>query len=64
MSNKHLQLTPHAIRGTVTAWWYEEEKGISVVQEFRDKNGMLHITESILLPWTSIRGALKRKDKP
>lgn len=54
MSDKDLLRTSHAIRGTTMVWWYEEEKGICVV-------GM--VGQTVVIPWRSIRGALKRKDK-
>jgi hypothetical protein len=63
MSTQHLQLKPHKIRGTATAWWYEEEKGISIVQEHWE--AAVHIsTDSTTIPWQAIRDALARKDKP
>lgn len=58
MSNKDLKCEPHAIRGTETAWWYEEEEGVCVVVELAQG------TRQITIPWASLRGALKRKDKP
>ena len=52
------QRKSHAIRGTKTAWWYEEAKGICVVAE------SVGPTQLIFIPWASLRGALKRKDRP
>lgn len=63
MSNHHLQLKAHKIRGTKTAWWYEEEQGISVVQEHWEAS--VHIsTDATMIPWHAIRKALARKDRP
>jgi hypothetical protein len=65
MSDTHLQLEPHPIRGTESAWWYEDEKGICVVMECRDANGrLLADTLQATIPWRSLRGAVRRKDKP
>lgn len=58
MSEKHLQSKPHAIRNRHDAWWYEEEKGISVIVEPNAK------TTTIRIPWKSLEGALKRLKKP
>lgn len=64
MADKHLSLKPHAIRGTKSAWWYEESKGICLVQECRDvRGGLLADTRQVTIPWDSLRGALKRKDR-
>jgi hypothetical protein len=57
MSTKHLQLKPHAIRDTKTAWWYEENKGIAVIVE--PNSQYTHVN----IPWESLRKALHRKDK-
>ena len=58
MSNQHLHRKPHAIRGTQTAWWYEDAKGIYVVVE------AVPAIQCITIPWAYLRGALKRKDRP
>ena len=64
MSNKHLKLTPHKIAHDPTVKWYEEPKGIWVVQEhYRAKDGLYLGTRSVMIPWRAIRGALKRKDR-
>ena len=64
MSNKHLKLTPHKIAHDPTAWWYEEAKGIFVVQDYyRAKDGLYLGTRSVVIPWRAIRAALKKKDK-
>lgn len=58
MSDTDLQRTPHPIRQTKTAWWYEDELGLYVVVEAS------RVTRQIFIPWASVRGALRRKDKP
>jgi hypothetical protein len=63
MSNIHLHCNPHAVKGDKTAWWYEEPKGICVVQEFYDDAGGTLATRFVTIPWASIRGALARKDR-
>ena len=64
MSNQHLKRTPHKIAHDPTAWWYEEDKGIYVVQEYyRAKDGLYLGTRSVVIPWRAVRAALKRKDK-
>ncbi len=63
MSTKHLHRKPHKIRGTSTAWWYEEAKGVCVVVEHWEAGN--HIcTDSTTIPWKSLEGALARKAQP
>lgn len=57
MSVNDLQPEPHKIRKRKDAWWYEEEKGLCIVVEPQDR------TMTIEIPWASLRGALRRKDK-
>ena len=33
MSNKHLHIHPHDIKGTKRFWWYDDIKGITVVMQ-------------------------------
>ena len=64
MSDRHLQLRGHKIAHDPTAWWYEEDKGIWVVQEYyRAKDGLYLGTRSVVIPWRAVRAALKRKDQ-
>jgi len=64
MSEKHLKQTPHTIIHDPKAWWYEEDQGIWVVQEYyRAKDGLYMGTRSVVIPWRAIRAALGRKDK-
>ena len=64
MSNQHLKSTPHTIAHDPTVKWYEEPKGIWVVQEYyRAKDGLYLGTRSVVIPWRAIRAALKRKDQ-
>ena len=64
MSNEHLKPKPHTIAHDPTAWWYEEDKGIWVVQEYyRAKDGLYLGTRSVVIPWRAVRAALKRKDQ-
>ena len=64
MSNQHLKRTPHKIAHDPTVKWYEEPKGIWVVQEYyRAKDGLYLGTRSVVISWRAIRAALKRKDK-
>lgn len=58
MSEKHLKGTPHKIRGTETAWWYEEPKGLCLVVECPGSQGA--VTRQITIPWHAILGAVKR----
>ena len=63
MSDKHLQLKPHAVRGSKKqAWWYEEPNGISVAQQVWSKESFLTVRVA-KIPWREIRRALARKDK-
>ena len=57
MSNKHLSLEPHKIRGREDAWWYEEAKGINMVVEPQEQ------TVQIVIPWKAIKYALARKEQ-
>jgi len=59
MANKHLQLAPHETSNP-NLWWYEEPAGIVIVH-----GGPGHGPKSEpVIPWRSIRAALRRKDKP
>ncbi len=62
MSVMDLQLNPHKIRGTTSAWWYEEENGITVVQEYYKDHELVKVLHTVI-PWRSIRSALKRLEK-
>jgi len=70
MANKDLVLKPHKIlqqdihRKLVIdprAWWYELNYGIEIIQPIIFKN--YHEIRHLIIPWQSIRAALKRKDK-
>ena len=58
MSEKHLRWNPYKIEGRNDVWWYEAVDGICLVIEPQPK------TEQITIPWSEIRKALARKDKP
>lgn len=60
---KDLSRTPHKIRGTTRAWFYEEEQGICVVQDLYCSLKGYQGTRSVLIPWRAIRAALKRLEK-
>lgn len=61
MANEHLSLKPKTIHAQ--AWWYETDGGIEIVHEIRTKGEYVR-TETIKIPWRSIRAALARKDRP
>lgn len=61
MSNKHLQAAPH--NQSAYQWWYEEPKGICVVQECDIEYSGVKTIVSKVIPWKAIRRALARKDK-
>lgn len=42
------------------AWWYEDEKGITVVQEARRPDGTHITTEMVDIPWHRLMAAAKR----
>lgn len=44
------------------AWWYEEPQGISVVTSAIAPDGSV-MTVTAEIRWSSIRAALRRKDK-
>ena len=57
MANKDLRLEPHKLvknKKCICSMWYEHSGGISVIP-----NGDLIVD----IKWSSIRAALKRKDK-
>ncbi len=57
MANKHLQLEPHKLvknKKSIDSIWYEHSGGISAIP-----NGDLIVD----IKWSSLRAALKRKDK-
>ena len=60
MAKEHLKREPHNLSEDV--WWYEENAGIDLHLETVCPNGG-HSHESYLIPWVTIRAALKRKDK-
>lgn len=61
MSKKHLSRKPHSISND--HWWYEENAGMNVVVSCTDNHGNYVETKQILIRWSGIRAALKRKDK-
>ena len=63
MSDERLKPKPHTIAHDPTVKWYEEDKGICVVQQYRGNTGLVYGTRSVVIPWRAIRAALKRKDK-
>jgi len=42
------------------AWWYEDERGIIVVQEARRPDGTHLSTEQARIPWSKLMKAAKR----
>lgn len=62
MSAEHLKTGSHKLKlkvKTHEAWWYEENFGISVVvSDPKTKKSYI-----VPIRWTSIRAALKRKDR-
>ena len=61
MSKKHLQRGPHSISKSENclAWWYEDNGGIDVRFSMQTQAG----GGNMFIPWSSIRAAMKRKDK-
>lgn len=43
-----------------SAWWYEDERGIEVVQEYRRPDGTYLSTGSARIPWSKLLKAAKR----
>lgn len=67
MANKHLSRQPRDIKvlhGARDAWCYEESGGIFAVTEHANLSGEYTGTSTTLIPWVTIRAALRRKDKP
>lgn len=58
MAKEHLSLKPHNLSEKV--WWYDNMKGIEIVVAHFDSKVN---TEIVVIPWRSIKAALKRKDK-
>jgi len=58
MSDKHLKLSPHKIRGIKTAWWYEEPQGITIIVEPHKD------TISLKILWKHLQPAVQRKVHP
>ena len=63
MSDTDLQRGPTHFKDVEGAWWYEEPKGISIIVENRDEDGILRETKVLWLTWHKIRNALERKDR-
>ena len=59
MSNKHLKLEPHYPMGRRNWWWYETRAGMEILYGAEGQ-----AVKYMLIPWSSVRAALKRKDKP
>lgn len=63
MSRKHLRRDPQHVAKDQTWWYYEEPAGLTVVVEPRAPFGEKSATtRMVILPWSRIRAALKRKD--
>lgn len=43
-------------------WYYEEEAGIEVIHQVIRDDGEYICTDSIVIPWDSLRRSLSRKD--
>jgi hypothetical protein len=43
------------------AWYYEERRGILVVQEARTKDGELLKTAMVTIPWSKLERALEQR---
>jgi hypothetical protein len=60
--SKHQKREPHDCASNDTlgqnVWWYEEASGIGVYANMPHRGG----TRMALIPWRSLRAALKRKD--
>lgn len=61
MSEKHLRLTPHNVRGNKNAWWYEEKDGICVIAHVDGPNATRPAQVSI--PWRYLKAAIKRLER-
>lgn len=63
MSNKDLREKPHHINNTDKIWWYEESAGMCIVTSpYHPSYGSVNC-EIRVIPWKTIRAALKRKEK-
>jgi hypothetical protein len=49
---------------TADSWFYEEDKGLSLVTELRNPEGDWIGTATTFVTWAQIRRALARKDGP
>lgn len=58
MSEKHLSRKPHESKDGAW-WWYETRAGITVYTNEVARNER----NPLLIPWQTIRAALKRKDR-
>jgi hypothetical protein len=58
MSNKDLLRTPHHPKDRDDFWWYEDKGGIDIVA-----TSDCGCVVQCRINWTSLRAALKRKDK-
>lgn len=61
MGNKNLLTRAHTIDWHW--WWFETEGGISVSHRIAISKNRGVMT-NVIIPWRSIRAALKRKEKP
>jgi len=63
MADKDLKQTEHFLKNQ-NAWWYEDSYGIDVYINDIKGHPQLHATRlHAKICWSSLRAALKRKDK-
>jgi len=64
VANKHLKRDAHHPGGLTNWWWYEEPRGMFVIHQQTDAQGNTMQPASVVIPWSALRAALRRKDKP
>lgn len=57
---RHYYLSPKSQNLDNSSWYYEEQKGLCIIKENRDKKGRLNYVEQITIPWKMIINSVKR----
>lgn len=64
MAVEHLHQHPKRPRNVDDVWWYEDRDGLEFYTEHRDAKGAWVRTVVFRVPWSRLRDALARFDRP
>ncbi len=63
LSNSQHNMRYHMPPEGAVWWWYDDPAGLRVYHQAYDEDGVWVSTESAVIPWVSIRAALRRKEQ-